>query len=242
MRDSMPHETYTPEVLVALAAGHLRAEAAAKAHAAIAADEDLALEYEGVLALVQDMGPSNALSYLEEAYDREQLRHKGPVRRSMKRTAAVWSAIAAIAASVLVLLHLTFNGPAARPEQLAMAILDTPLRIEQVRGGEAPAWAHAYDRGDHLGTVEALRSTGTNTPLEDLVMGYSLLRMDPPLRDSALVHFEQAAAKGERYRDQALTYAGALAFELGDTSKALQLLAGSRDQRAVELRDLITKR
>lgn len=233
----MTHPTYTPEVMVALAAGHLRREVAVAARAFIETDADLSLEYEGVQALVAELGPAGALSYLEQAHDRQVLRSK-----PMRRTQWPWMAALVAAAIAILVFFVIRPWDEADPMRMAEAALDQPPAIERVRGGEHPSWAVAFEQGDHAAVIAELESNGAGSPLECLILAHSLLHIEPSQDSLALYYLERGAKGGERYRDEALLKAGALALRMGDKEYAVRSLCESRDQRALALCLLLQQR
>lgn len=231
----MEREDLTPEVLVALAAGHLRPAAAAEARALLRAHPEQQLEYEGVQALVAELGAAGALEHLEQAADRIVLRAAAAAPPpSVRSRTRLWAVVAA-AASVLAVVYFGWLGPSRDPERLAEAVIGTAPELQRVRTELPPAWADAVERGAHEEAVRLLHASDLTAPRERLMLGYCLLQLGPARADSAAYWLDRAAAEGSPYRDQALLYAGALAVRAGDRQRARALLEQSRHPRAARL-------
>ncbi|HMQ76543.1 MAG TPA: hypothetical protein PKE21_11205 [Flavobacteriales bacterium] len=231
----MERDDLTPEVLVALAAGHLRPATAEQARNLLAADPDRQLEYEGVQALVAELGPAGALEHLETAADRIMMRAAAAAPPTPVRSRTwVWAVVAA-AASVLAVVYFGWLGPARDPERLAEAVIGTMPELQRVREELPPRWAGPVEQGEHAAAAALLKQGDLTRPRERLMLGYCLMHLGPAQADSAAYWLGLAAGEGSPYRDQALLYAGALAVRLGDLERARAMLARSRHPRAAEL-------
>lgn len=232
----MERDDLTPEVLVALAAGHLRSSAAEQARKLLAADPDRLLEYEGIQTLVAELGAAGALEHLETAADRIMMRAASataPPSRARSKT-WVWAVVAA-AASVLAVVYFAWGGPQPSSAQLAEAVIGTVPELQRVREELPPRWARPVEQGEHAAAAALLKQGDLTGPRERLVLGYCLMHLGPAQADSAAYWLGLAAGEGSPYRDQALLYAGALAVRQGDLERARAMLARSRHPRAAEL-------
>lgn len=236
-------ERITPEVMVALAAGHIRPSVAKDLRARISADTDLSETYAGIAAMVQDAGPEGAMEMLGQSWDVHAERNLGlkptstveptgeePRKGIVRR---LWPYATALAACLLILLYVFQTRGGNEPGELALAVLSQPPAIPVSRGGEAPDWSAAYARRDYADLMAQLRATPSPlAPRERLLLGYCFLKLTPPQPDSARYHIEQVAAMGGVFRDEALLYAGALALEAGDTALCVVRLDSCGDHRA----------
>lgn len=236
-------ERITPEVMVALAAGHIRPGVAKELKARIAADSELGETYAGIAAMVRDAGPEGALELLGQAWDAHAETNLGLKPPStveptgeeprMGIVRRLWPYATALAACLLILLYVFQTRVGKEPGELALAVLSQPPAIPVSRGGEAPDWSAAYERRDYADLMAQLRATPSPlAPRERLLLGYCFLKLTPPQPDSARYHIEQVAAMGGVFREEALLYAGVLALQAGDTARCVAHLDSCGDQRA----------
>lgn len=232
----MERDDLTPEVLVALAAGHLRPDVAEQARKLLAADPGRLLEYEGIQTLVTELGPAGALEHLETAADRIMMRAASNAAHAPSARSKTWVwAVVAAAASVLAVVYFAWGGPARDPEQLAEAVIGTMPELQRVREELPPRWARPVEQGDHTAAAALLKQGDLTGPREQLMLGYCLMHLGPAQADSAAYWLDRAAGEDSPYRDQALLYAGALAVRQGDLERARAILPGSGHPRAAEL-------
>lgn len=236
-------ERITPEVMVALAAGHLRPSVAKDLRTRIAADSELGETYAGIAAMVQDAGPEGAMEMLGQAWDAHAERNlgiqrpaaDGPTGEEPRKgiVRRLWPYATALAACLLIVLYVFQTRVGKEPGDLALAVLSQPPAIPVSRGGGTPDWSAAYERRDYADLMARLRATPSPlTPRERLLLGYCFLKLDPPQPDSARYHIEQVAAIEGLFKDEALLYAGSLALQAGDTATSIKRLESCGDHRA----------
>ena len=239
-------ERITPEVLVALAAGHIRPSVAKDLRARIAADAELGETYAGIAAMVKDAGPEAALELLDRSWDAHAERNLGIQRPAVEETTGeeprkglvlrLWPYATALAACLLIVLYVFLSpGKGDDADTYALALLETAPSIQTRGDGNVPPHLSAFDRKDYARALELTRAAQDTTPRGQMIMAYAFLRIVPPATDSARYYFGRVATGQSMFRNKALAYAGALAWRTGDKAEAERLLGLSADQEAVEL-------
>ncbi len=238
-------------LLIEYAHGLLVPEIAAKVKQALAEDETLRWEYDGIIQLMNDFPDKDPDEVLNKMVENLQIRTASPqVLQQTKRSKVVtlWKPLT-VAASVIVvaavLLLLNFSNKRQDPVKLAEQIVSEARFTDDTRGDSilsSATWQEYFKKQSYDSAINLLTAKSSLNHQEQFYLGLSYLKVSPPQPGKATLFLKEATTSGIEYQSDAWLYLGISQILENKNNEAIKSLENIKQHpQATELLERLRK-